>query len=33
VKNLSARDPASVRICTLLDKSVRRIVQDLPIDY
>ncbi|MBI2123356.1 MAG: hypoxanthine phosphoribosyltransferase [Armatimonadetes bacterium] len=33
VKNLSARDPASVRICTLLDKSARRIVHDLPIDY
>lgn len=28
---LKARDPASLRVCTLLDKDVRRIV-DLPID-
>ncbi|MDO8885330.1 hypoxanthine phosphoribosyltransferase [Candidatus Oleimmundimicrobium sp.] len=30
--NLKARQPASLKICTLLDKSVRRIV-DMPIDY
>ncbi|MBI4279136.1 MAG: hypoxanthine phosphoribosyltransferase [Armatimonadetes bacterium] len=30
---LRARGPESLRICTLLDKTVRRIVDDLPIDY
>ena len=29
---LSARRPASVRVCTLLDKRVRRLV-DVPLDY
>lgn len=29
---LRAREPASLRVCTLLDKDVRRIV-DLPIDH
>lgn len=29
---LGAREPASLRVCTLLDKDVRRIV-DLPIDH
>lgn len=33
LRTLSARDPASLRICTLLDKAVRRIVVNLPIDY
>lgn len=33
LRTLSARDPASLRICTLLDKAVRRIVANLPIDY
>ncbi len=33
LRTLSARDPASLRICTLLDKSARRIVDNLPIDY
>lgn len=30
---LRARDPASLRICALLDKSARRIVDTLPITY
>ena len=30
---LGARDPASLRICTLLDKPARRIVDTLPIRY
>jgi len=30
--NLKARKPASLKICTLLDKSIRRIA-DIPIDY
>jgi hypoxanthine phosphoribosyltransferase len=30
---LRARDPASLRICTLLDKTARRIVDTLPIAY
>ena len=29
---LAARQPGSLRVCTLLDKQVRRIV-DLPVDY
>jgi hypoxanthine phosphoribosyltransferase len=33
LRTLSARDPASLRICTLLDKTARRIVDNLPIDY
>jgi hypoxanthine phosphoribosyltransferase len=33
LRTLSTRDPASLRICTLLDKKARRIVDDLPIDY
>ena len=32
VENLRNRNPASLRICTLLDKSTRRRV-DVPIDY
>jgi len=30
---LRARNPESLRICTLLDKTSRRIVEDLPIVY
>ncbi|HET8678888.1 MAG TPA: hypoxanthine phosphoribosyltransferase [bacterium] len=30
---LRARDPADLAICTLLDKTARRIVDDLPIRY
>lgn len=30
---LRAREPASLAICTLLDKRARRIVDDLPIAY
>src|SRR3990172_4231582 len=33
LRTLSTRDPASLRICTLLDKTARRIVDNLPIDY
>lgn len=32
LQTLRRRDPASIRVCALLDKSVRRII-DLPIDY
>lgn len=32
INNLRAREPASLEICTLLDKSARRIV-DLPVAY
>ncbi|MDI6799167.1 MAG: hypoxanthine phosphoribosyltransferase [Actinomycetota bacterium] len=32
ISSLKARKPASLKVCTLLDKSVRRIV-DIPIDY
>lgn len=32
LKTLKARKPAGVRVCALLDKKVRRIV-DIPIDY
>jgi len=32
LRTLSARNPASLKICTLLDRSVRRIV-DLPIAF
>lgn len=31
-KNLLMREPASLRICTLLDRPYRRIV-DIPVDY
>jgi hypoxanthine phosphoribosyltransferase len=33
VRSLRARDPADVAICTLLDKTARRIVETLPIRY
>ena len=33
LRTLRARDPASLRICTLLDKTARRIVDTLPISY
>ena len=33
LRTLRARDPASLRICTLLDKTARRIVDTLPIEY
>lgn len=33
LKNLKSRDPASVNVCVLLDKSARRIVDNLPIMY
>lgn len=33
VKSLRTREPASLNICVLLDKSVRRIVENLPIKY
>lgn len=33
LRTLNARDPASLAICTLLDKSARRIVPTLPIRY
>ena len=33
LRTLRARDPASLRICTLLDKTARRIVDTLPIRY
>lgn len=32
IKNLKSRNPADIKICTLLDRSVRRIV-DMVIDY
>jgi hypoxanthine phosphoribosyltransferase len=32
LKQLEAREPQSLRVCTLLDKRVRRLV-DLPLDY
>jgi hypoxanthine phosphoribosyltransferase len=32
LKQLEAREPATLRVCTLLDKRVRRLV-DLPLDY
>jgi hypoxanthine phosphoribosyltransferase len=32
MKQLEAREPASLRVCTLLDKRVRRLV-DVPLDY
>ncbi len=33
LRTLRARDPASLCICTLLDKTARRIVDTLPIQY
>ncbi|MDQ7821080.1 MAG: hypoxanthine phosphoribosyltransferase [Armatimonadota bacterium] len=33
LRTLRARDPASLHICTLLDKAARRIVDTLPIRY
>jgi len=33
MRTLRARDPADLAICTLLDKTARRIVDDLPIRY
>jgi hypoxanthine phosphoribosyltransferase len=33
LRALQARDPADLAICTLLDKSARRIVDTLPIRY
>lgn len=32
IKSLEAREPASIKVCTLLDRSYRRII-DLDIDY
>lgn len=32
VKNLSAREPRSLQVCTLLDRTVRRLA-DLPLKY
>jgi hypoxanthine phosphoribosyltransferase len=32
LKSLQARNPASLRVCTLLDRAVSRII-DVPIDY
>jgi len=32
MKNLKARQPASLKVCTLLDKAVRRLI-DIPISY
>ncbi len=32
IKNLESRNPASLRICTLLDKTVNRTV-NIPVDY
>ena len=32
LQHLSAHNPASLRVCTLLDKKVRRLI-DVPIDY
>ena len=33
LKNLSSREPASLSVCVLLDKSARRILENLPIKY
>ena len=32
-KILAAREPASIRLCTLLDKPERRVVDDVAVDY
>ena len=33
LKTLAHRNPASVRLCTLLDKPDRRVVDDVQVDY
>jgi hypoxanthine phosphoribosyltransferase len=33
MRSLRAREPADIAICTLLDKTARRIVESLPIRY
>ena len=33
LKNLKARNPKSLRLCTLLDKPDRRVVKNLQVDY
>lgn len=33
LKNLKVRNPATLNVCTLLDKSARRLLLDLPIKY
>lgn len=33
IKTLSHRNPASLRLCTLLDKPERRVVKDVVVDY
>lgn len=33
LKNLRVRNPRSLKVCTLLDKSARRLLVDLPISY
>lgn len=33
MKTLSHRNPASLRLCTLLDKPERRVVKDVVVDY
>ncbi len=33
IRNLRSREPASLDVCVLLDKSARRIVYNLPIKY
>lgn len=33
IKTLSHRNPASLRLCTLLDKPERRMVKDVVVDY
>jgi hypoxanthine phosphoribosyltransferase len=32
-KQLNLREPASLRVVTLLDRPYRRLVEDLPVDY
>jgi len=33
LKNLQSRKPASLKLCTLLDKPERRVVDDVRVDY
>jgi hypoxanthine phosphoribosyltransferase len=33
LKNLQSRKPASLKLCTLLDKPERRVVEDVKVDY
>ncbi|MBI4734352.1 MAG: hypoxanthine phosphoribosyltransferase [Rubrobacteridae bacterium] len=33
IKNLKSREPESINVCVLLDKSPRRIIDNLPIRY